>query len=288
MDDKALKQFVTLAEVLHFGKAAERCHLSPSALSRSIQALEDELGTRLFVRDNRHVSLTREGKVFWQQAQPLLNQWQQVKDSVGKQAHELAGELKIYCSVTASYSFLYDILHEFRKRQPNIEIKLSTGDPAQAIHRVREGLEDIAISARPEKLPRGVNFTRIQTTPLLMIAEREAAQLYQRNARHFWQATPIILSMEGLARDKTLAWFERNRLSPTIYAQVAGNEAIVSMVSLGFGAGVVPEIVLANSPLKDKVVALPIGAAIGDFDVGLFALSKRLKDPLVQEFWQSQ
>lgn len=288
MDEKSLKQFLTLAEVLHFGKAAERSHVSASALSRSIQALEEELGTQLFVRDNRHVGLTREGKMLLGQAQPLLSQWQQVKDSVSKQARELTGELKIYCSVTASYSFLYDILHEFRKRQPNIEIKLSTGDPAQAITRIREGLEDIAISARPEHLPRGVNFTRIQTTPLLMIAELEAAQQYQRNSRYFWQSTPVILSMEGLARDKTLAWFKRNRLSPNIYAQVAGNEAIVSMVSLGFGAGVVPEIVLANSPLKDKVTALPINTAIGDFDVGLFALNKRLKDPLVQEFWQSQ
>lgn len=288
MDEKSLKQFLTLAEVLHFGKAAERSHISASALSRSIQALEDELGTRLFVRDNRHVSLTREGKVFLAQAQPLLQQWQQVKDSVGKQAHELAGELKIYCSVTASYSFLYDILHEFRKRQPNIEIKLSTGDPAQAITRVREGLEDIAISARPEKLPRGVNFTRIQTTPLLMIAAHEAAELYQRNTRVFWQSTPVILSMEGLARDKTLAWFKRNRLEPNIYAQVAGNEAIVSLVALGFGVGVVPEIVLANSPLRDRVSALPIGSTIGEFDVGLLALNKRLQDPLVQEFWQSQ
>jgi len=288
MDDKVLRHFIALSKLLHFGKAAEFCHISSSALSRSIQALEDELGAKLFVRDNRHVSLTREGKEFLSQDQPLLNQWQQVRESVGKKSHELAGELKIFCSVTASYSFLYDILHEFRKRQPNIEIKLNTGDPAQGISRIRDGLEDIAIAALPEKLPRGVNFTRIQRTPLLLIAERESAEAFHRNPRHFWQSTPLILSMEGLSREKTLAWFERHKIEPHIYAQVAGNEAIVSMVSLGFGVGVVPEIVLDNSPLKHRVTALPINTAIGDFDVGLFALSKRLKEPLVQEFWQSQ
>ncbi|WP_317931166.1 HTH-type transcriptional activator IlvY [Halioxenophilus sp. WMMB6] len=288
MDDKALTLFLALADNLHFGRAAESCHLSPSALSRAIQALETELGAQLFQRDNRHVSLTREGRVFQEQAQQLLKQWQQAKAAVSQEVLGLTGELKIFCSVTASYSFLYEILHDFRKRQPNIDIKLNTGDPAQGIHRVRDETEDIAIAAMPERLPRGVDFRRIQTTPLLLIANRESADLYHRNTRRFWQQTPMIVSMEGPARDKTEAWLTRSKLKPRIYAQVAGNEAIVSMVALGFGAGVVPEIVLENSPLKDRVIALPQSTAVGHFEIGLFALRKRLQDPIVNGFWQSQ
>ena len=81
-------------------------------------------------------------------------------------------------------------------------------------------------------------------------------------------------------------WFEERGLTPTIYAQVAGNEAIVSMVSLGFGVGVVPRIVLDNSPLADKVQVLDVQPELEPYEVGLFALEKKLKSPLIRAFWE--
>ena len=82
-------------------------------------------------------------------------------------------------------------------------------------------------------------------------------------------------------------WFNQINVKPKIYAQVAGNEAIVSMVSLGFGIGLVPEIVLRNSPLKEsvRVVTPPINLA--PFNIGLFALKKKLKNPLINAFWNA-
>lgn len=68
----------------------------------------------------------------------------------------------------------------------------------------------------------------------------------------------MILSEKGIGRQRVDHWFSTKGIKPKIYAQVAGNEAIVSMVSLGFGVGVVPQIVLDNSPLSDKVKILNI------------------------------
>ena len=65
---------------------------------------------------------------------------------------ELVGDVRIYCSVTASYSFLFDILSRFRENHPRVEIRLHTGDPEEAIPRVLSGTEDIAIGARPDRL----------------------------------------------------------------------------------------------------------------------------------------
>ena len=70
-----------------------------------------------------------------------------------------------------------------------------------------------------------------------------------------------------------------------IYAQIAGNEAIVSMVSLGFGVGIVPRIVLDNSPLADQVRVLDVRPGLDPYEVGLFALDKRLASPLISAFW---
>ena len=75
MDQRTLRQFITLAETLHFGRASELSHVSPSALSRNIQQLEVEVGVTLFDRDNRSVALTRQGGTFLDYARDALAQW---------------------------------------------------------------------------------------------------------------------------------------------------------------------------------------------------------------------
>ena len=97
---------------------------------------------------------------------------------------------------------------------------------------------------------------------------------------------PMILSEAGVSRSRVDEWFRDQNITPNIYAQVAGNEAIVSMVSLGFGMGVVPKIVLDNSPLVERVKVLEVQPALEPFDIGLFTLKRSLKNPLVAAFWE--
>jgi LysR family positive regulator for ilvC len=281
MDSRLLRQFLNLAEALHFGKASEASHVSPSALSRSIQQLEAEVGVQLFIRDRRSVALTHEGRLFLPYAREALTEWDAIRNTLMAEADELHGEVSMYCSVTASYSFLFEILSAFRRDHPHIEIKLHTGDPELAITRVLAGEEDIAIGARPEVLPNGLAFRPITTSPLVFIASSNHPQPDSRN----WAATPMILSEGGLARSRVDAWFRARGVQPSIYAQVAGNEAIVSMVSLGFGIGVVPRIVLDNSPLVDNIRILDIRPKLKAYEVGLFALNRKLRNPVVKAFW---
>jgi LysR family positive regulator for ilvC len=292
MDSRSLQHFLALAATLHFGRAAEASHISPSALSRSIQRLEETLGASLFERSNRKVSLTAAGAQFLDYARNAVSEWEAIRNRLMKQSGELHGEISMYCSVTASHSFLFEILSRFRRDHPGVEIKLHTGDPEEAIGRVTSGAEDIAIGARPERLPSGLAFRSITVSPLLFIAGRnsEFARLggaASARARD-WAGAPMILPERGLARDRADRWFRKLGLPPRIYAQVAGNEAIVSMVSLGFGVGVVPQIVLDNSPLSGTVRSLDVRPALPPYEVGLFALEKRLTSPLIEAFWAEQ
>ncbi|GGK85085.1 HTH-type transcriptional activator IlvY [Amphritea balenae] len=286
MDTKSLKLFISLCDSLHFGRASEACHISPSALTRTIKQLEESLGVQLFERDNRTVSLTKEGERFQEYAREALIQWDVVRNSLLEGAQELQGEISVYCSVTASYSFLYDILSEFRQLHPKIEIKLHTGDAENAIPRVLAGDEDITIAARPDSMPASLDFKHIASSPLVFIAPKLNSELDQLLAGPMnWAEIPMILSEEGVSRKRIDRWFKQHNVKPLIYAQVAGNEAIVSMVSLGFGVGVVPKIVLDNSPLSGRVRILPVEPQLKDYDVGLFALKKKLQSPLIDAFW---
>lgn len=292
MDSHALRLFLALADNLHFGKTSREQHVSPSALSRSIKQLEDELGATLFLRDNRSVRLTREGQQFRTYAQEVMNGWQAILQAFKQDQLILHGELSLYCSVTASYSFLYDILSSFRQNYPRIEMKLHTGDPEKAVERVQQGLEDLAIGARPETLPADIEFQPIARSELRFIGPQSSQLLSDEQLKHpsaeSWQDVPMILSEEGLARARTDRWLKSHNIKPRIYAQVSGNEAIVSMVSLGFGIGVVPQIVLDNSPLTARIRLYDIQPPLTAYDIGLFALQKRLKDPLIAAFWNRQ
>ena len=281
MDNRSLKLFLHLCDTLHFGRTSQAMHISPSALTRHIQQLETELNTILFERDNRSVKLTKEGILFQQYAKESLGLWQGFRQSLMEETQELQGELSIYCSVTASYSFLHDILSDFRRAHPKIAITLRTGDSEDAITHIVEDEDDLAIGARPDRLPSKLDFKRITTSALVMIAPLD------ENKSNAWETAPMILSEKGLIRKRVDTWFQEKNIKPTIYAQVSGNEAIVSLVSLGFGIGVVPKIVLDNSPLAAQVKELNHKPLLEPIDVGLYAQKKRLQNPVVHALWDS-
>lgn len=288
MDIDKLRLFASLTDTLNFHKCAQTNFISPSTLSRNIQDLEDKLSVKLFERDNRSVALTSRGYDFLVHARQIIQQWDTAKDLMQTGAKSLHGTLSIYCSVTASYSFLFDMLSDFRTCHPNIEIKLHTGDPALSLNRVLTGEEDIAIAARLPTMPKTVSFKRFAVSPLVFIAP-ESSELFtpkiHESNKSLFQRIPLIVSEKGLARERLDAWFRKNEISPNIYAQVAGNEAIVSMVSLGLGVGLVPKIVIDNSPLANKVRSYEHQLTLSDFEVGLCVLEKRLKSPIVDAFW---
>jgi len=287
VDITKLKLFCALASSLHFGRAANACHVSPSTLSRNIKQLEDDLGVSLFERDNRSVALTHEGQSYLNFAREVLQQWETYQESLIAQADQLHGQLSIYCSVTASYSFLYDILTEFRVKHPGIAIKLHTGDPAQSIERVQAGYEDIAIAAKPDKMPTGISYKPITRSPMIFISPKNNPnwQAPALDAKDFWQKIPMIISEEGLVRERLDNWFEQQKIKPNIYAEVKGNEAIVSMVSLGFGVGVLPKIVVDNSPLAERVEPFMLQPDLGPYSMGICVMEKRLKSPILNAFW---
>ncbi len=289
MNIKTLRHFLLLCETLNFARASARASISASALSRNIRALETELNTTLFERDNRTVELTPEGQKFQRYARDAVGQWEQICFELTDSAQQLRGEVSLYCSVTASHSILVDLLNRFRPSHPGIEIRLETGDPQHAIARVQGLEEDLAIAARPGKLPAGVLFKPILVSPLVFIApvestDRNLLEVPPEEAAA-WQAIPMILASSGIARNRVDAWFRKLGVTPKIYAQVAGNEAIVSMVSLGLGVGVVPKIVLDNSPFAARVRILDVQPALAAYDLGLVTLKRHLKNPLVSAFW---
>ncbi|AER30749.1 MULTISPECIES: HTH-type transcriptional activator IlvY [Pantoea] len=290
MDLRDLKLFLHLAESCHFGRTARAMHVSPSTLSRQIQRLEEDVGHALFLRDNRTVALTEAGERLKLFAQQTLLQYQQLRHAMDLNGPSLSGELRLFCSVTAAYSHLPPILDRFRAEHPQVEIKLTTGDAADAIETVQSGNADLAIAGRPESLPASIDFTTLGLLPLGLIAPAMPCPVRSQATEEApdWTQIPFILPEQGPVRRAIELWFRRHRIvNPLIYATVAGHEAIVSMVALGCGIALLPDVVLENSPepVRNRVLPLENVESVAPLELGVCVQKKRLGEPLISAFW---
>jgi len=289
MEIYTLKLFLNLSESLHFGKTSRACHLSPSALSRQIQRLEAELGKPLFERDNRQVTLTAQGQMFRGRAREIVEKWEAARDELQDREGDLRGELRIYASVTACYSILPDLLEKFRRNYPLVHIKIETGNHSAALDKISSGELDVAVAALPEKLPPGLCFKEITQTSLVFIApgiDWPGAGLLAEPEIP-WGELPFILPEKDLARDRVEAWLRRRGVRPDVYAQVAGNEALLALVALGCGVGVVPLLVVQKQPLSNPVRVLKVEPPLEPYVVGLVSHRRKLNSSLVSAFWES-
>ena len=290
MDLRDLKLFLHLADSRHFGRSARAMHVSPSTLSRQIQRLEEDLGQVLFLRDNRTVTLTDAGERLRQFAQQTLLQYQQMRHALGQNGPSLSGEMKLFCSVTAAYSHLPPILDRFRAEHPLVEIKLTTGDAADAVEKVQSNEMDIAIAGRPETLPASIGFMPLGLIPLVLIAPALPCPVRSQATQPEpdWAQIPFILPDQGPARRRIDLWFRHRRIAnPQIYATVSGHEAIVSMVAMGCGIALLPDVVLENSPepVRNRILELEDVEMVAPFELGVCVQKKRLTEPLIDAFW---
>jgi LysR family positive regulator for ilvC len=279
MDIHALETFIKTAELLHFGKASRACNLSPSALTRTIQRLEEEVGVALFLRDNRSVVMTDAGNSLLTYARNAVQEWQQFQDTITADSRSVTGALSIYASVTAVYSLLPGLLEAYRETYPDVQLELRTGDAERAIDQVLSGEIDLAVAALPDQKQARFKFLPLIETPLVFISTQPAQRIdFSKDA--------LIVPQSGSARQRLGHWLKERSIEPRISAEVSGNEALIAMVRLGAGIGIVPLLALERSPLRDEVTIIKNAPKLAPYEVGLCVGKRNIKRPAVRAMWE--
>jgi len=287
VDIRELEIFLVVAEQLHFGRASRMCGLSPSALTRTIQRLEDQVERELFVRNRRSVRLSAVGEQFYQYAREAVQQWYSFKQII-REEQSIAGSLSIYASLTAVYSILPRVLENYRQRYPKVQLELTTGAAEQALSLLSSGEIDLVVAAVPTSKRAQLNILPLLTTPLVFIAPAQIdPALDPRNAGQLdLSVAPLVLPQQGLSRERVDQWFRSNQVTPNISSEVSGNEALISLVSLGGGIGVVPQLVWESSPLRPKVRVINDAPKLEAYEVALCCNRQSLLVPSVRSFWE--
>ncbi|WP_424136060.1 LysR substrate-binding domain-containing protein [Roseomonas chloroacetimidivorans] len=144
-----LQYAVTVAELGHFGRAAERCGVSQAGLSEQLRKLESLLGVALFERTTRRVSVTPEGEVLLRQAREVLGSARILLEMARSRSDPLAGPLRLGVIATLGPYYLPDQLGELRSRYPGLQLRLQEGHTSALVTALLSGELDALLVALP-------------------------------------------------------------------------------------------------------------------------------------------
>ncbi|CAG9177486.1 LysR family transcriptional regulator [Cupriavidus respiraculi] len=287
MDLRQLRYFVTVAEELHFGRAAQRLAMTQPPLSQQIQALEEEIGVRLFARTRRSVALTPAGRQWLPEVRRVLADAAALPELAQRFARGDAGTLSLAFVSTADYGILPDLLRRFRADHPDVELQLREATSDVQFEALIEGTIDAGLVIRPQlpTMPPGLSYLPLVREPLVLAvpegwrppgttaprgkARASDAQAGPVSLRDVAEAPLIIFPRRSAPAfyDIITGYYARDGLVPTIGQEAIQMQTIVSLVSAGMGVALVPAS-LCNLR-RTGVSYLPLRDAAPDIETGL-------------------
>ncbi len=270
IDIRQMRYFVVLAETLHFGRAAERLHLSQPPLSRQIAALEKELGVRLLERHSRHATLTHAGRRFLEDSRSVLASFDQACRNARLAERGELGELAIGFMMHAAYTVLPSLARRFMASHPHVHIELREVIPGSLTEAVLAGRFDAGIMFNAGPI-RGLQTRTIHREPLCL-AVHSSHPLAGRalvSARNL-DGEPLIAAPAEVApmlREAIVSYCRSGGVEPTVRLETQLQQTIVSLVAENVGIALVPQSMrklgiagvafraLESAPMIEHVVA---------------------------------
>lgn len=243
MDLRQLRYFVTLADTLHFGRAAAQLHISQPPLSRQIAALEEELGVELVARNSRHVALTPAGRHFHEQATRLFQSLDGAVHSTRAVARGERGVLHVGFTMSAAWNVLPPLTRIFGESHPDVHLQLTEVLPSELGESLLSGVMDVGIAFSWQRAE-GLEYQPIHAEPLCAVlprnhrlAMREVVDVTELAGEPFvtvpMAAAPALYELViGCCRD--------HGFEPHIRLQTQLQQTIINLVAEGLGVSLVP------------------------------------------------
>lgn len=274
MELRHLRYFVAVAEELHFGRAAERLRIAQPPLSRQIRDLEREVGTPLFERGARGVTLTPAGHAFLPEARLVLAQAERAQRTALRAAQGETGRLRVGFVEAATHSgILPDVLGFFRMHLPEIGLSLFEMDSLQQAEAFRDGRIDVGIlHSPPADAERWLHVEPVYADPMVAafpgshrLAGRARVSLADLAAEP-WVMFPRPVG--PLLHDEIIARCRAAGFSPRVAQEAVTWHTIAGLVAAGVGIALVPRSLARHArplvsykPVRGLAVELPMAAA---------------------------
>ncbi|AMD99056.1 LysR family transcriptional regulator [Actinomyces oris] len=251
MELQQLRYAVAIAEEQSFTRAAQRCFVVQSALSRQIKSLESELGVRLFARTSRKVEVTPAGEAFVKQARLCLQAAERAKASAAAAHGQIRGSLTIGVIPTVTAVDIAAVLGAFRRSYPEVGVHVRTGGSDEFLRRIAAGELDVGVLGLAEGVtPRGVQTRELSQERLVAVLSEGHRLAGRRRLRLKDLADePFVDFPEGSSgREQSDLAFERARLRREVSLEVNTADLLTGLVRQGLGVALVAPSVAREAP----------------------------------------
>ena len=237
IDLELYRVFYVVAKNKHMTKASEELHISQPAISQSIKKLEEQLGGTLFLRSNKGMELTEEGKMFYEYVKGALELINNAENEFTSFKDLSKGEIKIGCSTTLTKLILLDAIKEFHLKYPNVNIIITNGLTADLINDLKLGKLDFII----------YNEGNVKETSLNLKLIKELKQGFIYNPKFYsddiisfedLNKYPLILQKEQSNSRKFLDYIAlQNNVKLIPKMETVSKDLIIEFTNIGLGIG---------------------------------------------------
>ena len=237
VDLELYRVFYAVAKHKHMTKASEELHISQPAISQSIKKLEDQLGGTLFLRSNKGMGLTEEGKMFYEYVKGALELINNAENEFTSFKDLSKGEIKIGCSTTLTKLVLMNALKDFHLDYPNININITNDLTSNLINDLKLGKLDFVIFNESNIKETNLNLEKIKELKQGFIYNPE---FYDYNVNNFEDLNkfPLILQKEESNSRKLLDYVAlQNNVKLIPKMEVVSQELITEFTNIGLGIG---------------------------------------------------
>jgi LysR family hydrogen peroxide-inducible transcriptional activator len=254
---KQLRYFVALAEIGHFGRAAEASFVSQSAFSNAIREFETLLDAQLVDRTNRNVTITALGQQIAVQARLCLQDIQALAEMAGGQQQPLTGELRMGVIPTIAPFVLPKALPHLRKTYPDLKLFLIEDQTQRIVERMMDGELDVLLLALPWSM-RGVDELPLFKDRFCLAYREGTAHVDPNNYRYSrLDADSVMLLEDGhCLRDHALAACKIKNSEKIRSFGASSLLTLVEMIDADLGVSFLPEMATGSALLKNTRVKL--------------------------------
>lgn len=219
MELRVLQYFLAAAREQSISGAAAYLHLSQPTLSRQLKELEEKLGKQLFIRGNRKITLTEEGRILRKRAEEIMDLVRKTEQEITASDEVIAGDIYIGAGETDAIRIVAQTARQLQESYPGIRIHIASGDAANVTEELDKGLTDFGILFDPKDLSK-YNYLKIPEKDTWGVLMRRDAPLAAKEAirpEDLWDK-PLILSRQHRQGSALSMWLNRNDAELNIVA----------------------------------------------------------------------
>lgn len=277
--------FCAVAECESISKAAELNYISQPAISKAITKMEESLGTVLFNRNHRGVTLTDEGKVFYDELKSAFDIIKAGEDKL-RSINELGiGRLRLGASSVLCKAMLLPYLKGFINENPHIKITIECQSSSRIHKMLMDGVIDVGLMVKPDNMTELSFISLGEIEDIFTATPNYLDNLALRNESDIFEnANIMLLDSENVSRHHVDKFFKENNIEPKHILEVSNMDMLIEFTKIGMGVSCVVKQFVEKEIECGELREIPLNSKINTREVGLAFIKTSRLNATMQKF----